>query len=56
LTVINTETQKHRNSRGVDYQKALAVLHRMNINVFSLFGTEDSLLDTLATMEVFLKE
>ncbi len=33
----------------------LGKLHRMNINAFSLFGTEDSLLETIATTEIFLK-
>jgi hypothetical protein len=34
---------------------ALEKLNRMNINAFSLFGTEDSLLDTIATTDILLK-
>lgn len=36
-------------------KNALTKLNRMNINAFSLFGTEDSLLETIATSDVFLK-
>ncbi len=36
-------------------KEVLGKLHRMNINAFSLFGTEDSLLETIATTEIFLK-
>ncbi len=36
-------------------KEVLGKLHRMNINAFSLFGTEDSLLETIATTDIFLK-
>jgi FRG domain len=35
--------------------KVLHKLNKMNINAFSLFGTEDSLMDTIATAEILLK-
>ena len=38
-----------------EQKTALMKLNRMNINSFSLFGTEDSLLETIATSDVFLK-
>lgn len=38
-----------------DRRKAFASLQRMNINSFSLFGSEDSLMQTLATTEILLK-
>lgn len=34
---------------------ALSKLHRMNINAFSLFGTEESLLESIATNDIFLR-
>lgn len=36
-------------------RKALGKLSEMNINSFSLFGSEDSLLDTIATADILLK-
>lgn len=36
-------------------KEVLGKLHRMNINAFSLIGTEDSLLETIATTEIFLR-
>jgi hypothetical protein len=33
---------------------ALAQLNRMNINAFSLFGTEDSLAETIATSDIYV--
>lgn len=35
--------------------KVLTKLNRMNINAFSLFGSEDSLLEMIATTDIFLK-
>jgi hypothetical protein len=35
--------------------KVMYKLNKMNINAFSLFGTEDSLMDTIATTEILLK-
>ena len=35
-------------------KEVLGKLQRMNINAFSLFGTEDSLLETIATTDIFL--
>lgn len=37
-------------------KSALMRLNQMNINAFSLFGTEDSLLETIATSDIYLKE
>lgn len=34
---------------------ALGQLHRMNINAFSLFGTEDSLAETIATSDIYVR-
>jgi hypothetical protein len=34
----------------------LRMLNTMNINAFSLFGTEDSLMDAVATEEILLRE
>ena len=36
-------------------RKALAHLNRMNINAFSLFGTEDSLAETIATSDIYVR-
>lgn len=36
--------------------KGRAIASTMNINAFSLFGSEDSLMDTIATSEIFLRE
>jgi hypothetical protein len=36
--------------------KALAALNKMNINSFSLFGDEDSLMDTIAIEEILLRK
>ena len=36
-------------------RRALAQLNRMNINAFSLFGTEDSLAETIATSDIYVR-
>jgi hypothetical protein len=36
--------------------KVLRALNKMNINAFSLFGTEDSLMEAIGTEEMLLKE
>jgi len=37
-------------------RKALAHLNRMNINAFSLFGTEDSLAETISTSDIYVQD
>jgi hypothetical protein len=37
-------------------RKVLALLSRMNVNAFSLFGSEDSLLEDIATTDMLLRE
>ena len=44
------------NIPATERKVALKNLSRMNINAFSLFGTEDSLLETIATIDVFLRD
>lgn len=39
----------------VERSKILKLLNMMNINAFSLFGTEDSLIETIAVSEILLK-
>lgn len=36
-------------------RRALFQLNRMNINAFSLFGTEDSLAETIATSDIYVR-
>jgi hypothetical protein len=36
--------------------KVLAALNKMNLNAFSLFGTEDSLMDAIAVREIVLRK
>jgi hypothetical protein len=36
-------------------RQALTQLNRMNINAFSLFGTEDSLAETIATSDIYVR-
>jgi hypothetical protein len=36
-------------------RKALLRLNRMNINAFSLFGSEDSLVETIATSDIYVR-
>ena len=43
------------NIPSTEQKTALRKLNRMNINAFSLFGNEDSLLETIAISDIFLK-
>jgi len=44
------------NIPSTERSKALKILNKMNINSFSWFGTEDSLVESIATNETIKKQ